>query len=65
MSLRTLHTLLDRYVVEGRPFGRTMSERNFHVFWSTLLLPGPPVRNLSLLPWNLLPARLRPGPTPA
>jgi Uncharacterised nucleotidyltransferase len=56
-NLQALHAVLDRHVVEGRPFDRLVSERSFGVVWRTLLTPGRPSRNLLALGWNLLPSR--------
>jgi hypothetical protein len=63
INLKILHALIDHYFVDGRAFGRVLSLRNARIVWRTLLLPGPPFRNLMLLPWNLLPSRrrIRPG----
>jgi len=63
INLTILHTLIDRYFAEGRTFGRVLSLRNVRILWRTLLLPGPPLRNLMLVAWNLLPSRrrIRPG----
>jgi hypothetical protein len=57
MNLAILHALLDRYVTDGREFGRLVSARNFDRVWRSLLLPGPPSRNVLLGLWNLLPYR--------
>ncbi len=56
-NLRVLHTVIDRYVVDGRKFGRVVSERNFGIIWQALLSPGRPSRNMLELGWNLLPSR--------
>ena len=60
LNLVVLHTLIDRYFVGGRALGMIVSKRNFDIVWGTLLSPGPPSRNLILLPWNLAPARFLP-----
>jgi hypothetical protein len=57
MNLAILHALLDRYVTDGREFGLLVSARNFDRVWRSLLLPGPPSRNVLLGLWNLLPYR--------
>ena len=57
-SLTIVHALIDRYVTNGREFGRLVSERTFHILWDTLLRPRPPARRLPVLLWNLLPSRL-------
>src|SRR5262245_8492002 len=56
-NLQVLHAVLDRHVLEGRPFDRLVSERSFGIVWGTLLTPGRPARNLLALGWNLLPSR--------
>jgi Uncharacterised nucleotidyltransferase len=56
-NLAILHALLDRYVTDGREFGRAVSARNFDRVWRSLLLPGPPSLNVLLSLWNLLPYR--------
>jgi len=57
LSLTVLHALIDRYLVDGRPPGPILSLRNLPILWNTLLLPGPPWRNLLLVPWYLVPSR--------
>jgi hypothetical protein len=57
LSLTVLHALIDRYLVDGRPLGPILSLRNLPILWNTLLLPGPPWRNLLLIPWYLVPSR--------
>jgi hypothetical protein len=57
VNLKTLHVLIDRYVTDGRGFGPLVSARNFEILWRTLLLPGPPSRNVARVFWNLLPSR--------
>jgi hypothetical protein len=70
-TLALLHTLLDRYVVDGRAPGLILSARTLAILWQSLLLPGPPWRNLLLFPWYLVPswegirARLSPRGSPA
>jgi len=67
-SLGLLHTMIDRYVTNGREPGRIMSERNFAILWQSLLLSGPEFRKLPLIFWMLLPSRhwlMRTAPSPA
>jgi hypothetical protein len=60
LNYTILCRLIHRYIVEGRSFGRVRSFRNLAILWNTLLLPGPPLRNLTLVPWNVcVPSRLR------
>jgi hypothetical protein len=56
VNLALMHALIDRYVVDGRSLGRFLNARNLPILWNTLLLPGPPFRNLMLIPWRLLPS---------
>jgi len=58
INLKILHAFMDRYVVDGRPFGWLLSFRNLYIFCQTLLLPGPPMRNFIMAPKNLLPSFL-------
>jgi hypothetical protein len=60
LNLALLHSLIDHYFVGGRRLGMIMSKRNFDIIWRTLLLPGPPYKNLMRVPWNLMPARFLP-----
>jgi len=56
-SLAALHLVLDRHVVQGRPFDRIVSERTFGILWEALLSPGRPAGNFLRLGWSLLPSR--------
>jgi hypothetical protein len=56
-NLATLHAVIDRHVVEGRPFDRIVSERTFGIVWEELLSPGKSSGNLLRLGWSLLPSR--------
>jgi hypothetical protein len=56
-NLAALHAVIDRHVVEGRPFDRVVSERTFGILWQTLLSPGRSSRNMLRLGWRLLPSR--------
>jgi len=59
LNYTIMRRLIDRYLAEGRAFGRVLSCRNLAILWKTLLVPGPPLRNLMLVPWNVsLPSRL-------
>jgi hypothetical protein len=61
MNLKIVHALMDRYFVEGRAFGQVISFSSLSLLWETLLLPGPPFRNLILVPWRLLSPRRWPA----
>jgi hypothetical protein len=56
-SLAALHAVIDRHVVEGRPFDRIVSERTFGIIWGELLAPRSPSGNMVGLGWSLLPSR--------
>jgi hypothetical protein len=56
-NLAILHALLDHYVIGGREFGWLVNARNVDRVWRSLLLSGPPSRNILLALWNLLPYR--------
>jgi len=56
-TLAILHALIDRYMVDGRSHGPILNERTLSILWNTLLLPGPPWRNLLRVPWHLLPSQ--------
>jgi hypothetical protein len=54
LNLHIMHRLIDRYSVDGHPFGRVYSGHHLNILWETLLLPGPPLGNLLQVPRNLL-----------
>jgi len=56
-NLKVLHTLLDRYVTEGREFGALVSERNFRILWKELQWPRSPSGNAFRALWSLRPSR--------
>jgi hypothetical protein len=61
-----LRTIIDKYTVAGRPFGRLATRDNIAIVWRSLLLPRTSMRNLMTLPYHLLfpprhPERFRPG----
>jgi hypothetical protein len=53
LNLQILHALLNRYIVDGHPWGWVCSAYHLGILWKTLLLPGPPLGNLLCVPWNL------------
>jgi hypothetical protein len=53
VNLKLMHALIDRYIVDGKPFGYVRSLRHLDIIWQTCLLPGPPWHNLLRVPWNL------------
>ena len=52
--LRVLHSMLDKYLVGGRPFSRFIRDWHVSIALSTLLAPGSSGRKLALVPWNIL-----------
>jgi hypothetical protein len=56
-SLRIVHALIDRFLLDGAAPGRLLSEDRLRIVWNTLLQPGRPVLNLAALPWRVLPRR--------
>jgi hypothetical protein len=53
VNLKLMHALIDRYIVDGKPFGYVRSLRHLDIIWQTCLLPGPPWHNLIRVPWHL------------
>lgn len=49
-----LHRILDRYVVEGREYGWLVRPGTIEITWRALLMPGPPVFNLTRWPYHLI-----------
>ena len=60
-SLRIVHALIDRFLLDGAAPGRLVSEARLRIIWNTLVQPGPQAGKLAALPWRLLPRA--PGPT--
>jgi Uncharacterised nucleotidyltransferase len=52
--LRVLHSILDKYLVGGRPFSRLVRDWHVSIVLSTLLAPGLSGRKLASVPWNVL-----------
>jgi hypothetical protein len=52
-NLEVAHTILDRYVVGRRTFGRLVTRHSLEIVWETLLSAGSPRQNLSLIGWRL------------
>jgi hypothetical protein len=59
MNLRLAHSLVDRYMVNGRRHGRLLSTARVTVLWRTLLSRGSPCQNLARIPGALLRRRRR------
>jgi hypothetical protein len=54
LNLGVLHRLVDRRLLEGRPYGRWVGSRfNAEIVWTTLIRPRPAFLNLLMLPWSL------------
>lgn len=49
-----LHRLIDRYSMEGKPFGRMTTQANLGIVWETLLTARPGWRNMIQLPFDIL-----------
>jgi len=51
VSLWILHRLVTIFLIERRPYGRFLTERNVRIIWSTILQTPTPLRNLLRLPY--------------
>lgn len=64
-NLALLERVTDRWLVDGRPFGRVLAtERNLSVVWMGLLNPRSALVNALSLPWALLPRPWRAAASP-
>ncbi len=56
ISIYILHTIMEKYILSGKPFGRAFTIHNIDIIWSTLLLGKNPalIKTLIILPLNLL-----------
>jgi hypothetical protein len=63
-NLGVLCRLIDRHLVEGRPYEPWLTSRTFDVVWMGLLNSRSPLVNLLSLPWSLLPLAWRIAATP-
>jgi Uncharacterised nucleotidyltransferase len=60
VTLGALHLLIDRYLVQRKPFGRVMgTQRNVETVWSVLMRPSTPARNILRIPYSLVGAAYR------
>jgi hypothetical protein len=59
VNLRLAHTLIDLYMVDGRPHGRLLSGARVGRVWRTLLASGSPSGNLARIPGAMLSRRRR------
>ena len=53
LGLKTIHRIIDDYFVGATGFGPLLSERTVGIIWKTLMLPGPTLPKLVLIPVNL------------
>ncbi|HEX6440173.1 MAG TPA: nucleotidyltransferase family protein [Candidatus Binatia bacterium] len=53
LSLKTMHRMIDDYLVKATEFGPLLSERSVGIIWNTLMLPGPTLSKFALIPVNL------------
>jgi hypothetical protein len=53
LGLKTIHRIIDDYLVKATGFGPLLSERSVGIIWKTLMLPGPTLPKLVLIPINL------------
>jgi hypothetical protein len=52
--LRIIHSMLDKYLLGGRPFSRFIRDWHVSIVLSTLLAPRSSGRKLASIPWNIL-----------
>jgi hypothetical protein len=53
LGLKTIHRMIDDYLVKATGFGPLLSERSVSIIWNTLMLPGPILPKAALIPVNL------------
>jgi hypothetical protein len=53
LALKTIHRIIDDYLINATEFGPLLSERSVGIIWKTLMLPGPTLPKLVLIPINL------------
>jgi hypothetical protein len=53
LGVKTIHRMIDDYLVKATGFGPLLSERSAGIIWKTLILPGPTLPKLALIPVNL------------
>ena len=53
LGLKTIHRMIDDYLVKATGFGPMLSERSVGIIWKTLMLPAPTLPKLALIPINL------------
>lgn len=54
VSLFMLHSIVHKYLLNGRPTGRFITPFNAKIIWETLLSPKDANQNLVLVFWNLI-----------
>jgi putative nucleotidyltransferase-like protein len=50
---KATHTMMDRYMLDGKDLGLVLTRRNLSIAWNTLVLPLPSPCKLLLFPLNL------------
>jgi hypothetical protein len=53
LVLRIIHSMLDKYLLGGRPFSRFIRHWHVSIVLSTLLAPGSSGAKLASVPWNI------------
>ena len=53
LGLKTVHRMIDDYLVKATVFGPWLSQRSVGIIWQTLMLPCPTLPKLVLIPVNL------------
>jgi hypothetical protein len=59
LNLKILQIIIDRYVIEGKDFGLYCTSADLKHVWVTLLSPGSPIHNLTLVMRHFLRLRTR------
>ena len=60
LTLKTIHKIVDQYMLDGASFGSLLSRRTLNIAWETLTLPIPSVCKLLVMPINLcMPSQFR------
>jgi hypothetical protein len=54
INIKILHSIIDNYIVAGKPFSSMLTSNNVGIVWKTLLQSGQPLLNLVSLPGNIL-----------
>jgi hypothetical protein len=54
LVLRSIHGMLDKYLLGGRPFSRWFNHWHASIVLGTLLAPGSSSKKLMSVPWNMV-----------